>query len=147
MTTVIGIGNRDRGDDAAGLLVTDRLRSEAPPGVSVVQLQGDPMGMLDNLQAADRVVIVDAVGPAGHPGRVHRLVATERSAIAAYRGRSTHGLGASDVLQLAVALGSLPEQTVVYGIEGEDFELGHRPTPVVCDAVARVVARIREEVR
>ncbi len=145
MTTVIGIGNRDRGDDAAGLLVTDRLRTEAPPDVSVVQLQGDPMQMLEELLAADRAVIVDAVGPAGHPGRVHRFDATGRPGLAGYRGRSTHGLGPSDVVQLALALGSLSKQTVVYGIEGQDFELGHPPTAQVGDAVAGVVARILEE--
>jgi hydrogenase maturation protease len=147
MTTVIGIGNRDRGDDAAGLLVTDELLAIASPRLTVVQVQGDPLRALDGLQADGQVVIVDAAGPSGRPGRVHRLAASDLDALVAYQGRSTHGLGTSEVVRLGLATGKLPRQTIVYGIEGEDFELGHGVSPFVRAAIPTAVAGILEEVR
>lgn len=147
MITVIGIGNRDRGDDAAGLVVTDRLRGHVSDEVTLLQLSGDPMAAIGPLQSAESVVIVDAMGASGHPGKVQRIVATDGLAMAVYRGRSTHGLGAGDVISLALALGSIPEHTVVYGIEGQDFQLGHGLTAPVENALAGVVASILEEVR
>jgi hydrogenase maturation protease len=144
---VIGIGNRDRGDDAAGLVVTDRLKDLVSAEVKLLQLSGDPLSAIGPLQSADTVVIVDAVGPSGHPGTVQRIVAGDEPGMAVYRGRSTHGLGAADVIGLAQALGSIPMRTVVYGIEGQDFQLGHGLTPAVEDVLPGVVARILEEVR
>ncbi|HBP23404.1 MAG TPA: hydrogenase maturation protease, partial [Planctomycetes bacterium] len=32
MSLILGVGNRLRGDDAAGLLVIEGLRAAAPPG-------------------------------------------------------------------------------------------------------------------
>ena len=145
MITVIGFGNRDRGDDAAGLVVTDWLRTELPADVGLLQLSGDPMAALATFDSGDGVVIVDAMAAAGAPGTVTRFTGADD--FAAYRGRSTHGLGVGDVVRLAVALGSLPERSVVYGIEGQDFQPGHELTPYVKEAVPAVVARILEEVR
>jgi len=146
MTLVIGIGNRDRGDDAAGLMVTDRLRGAVSQRVSVMQFDGDSTRALVEMAAVEHVVIVDAMPSTGHPGRMHRLDVTQDGDVAAYRGSSTHGLGAGDVIQLARALGTLPRKTVVYGIEGKDFELGHGLTRCVDEAIPIVVARILEEV-
>jgi hydrogenase maturation protease len=144
---VIGIGNRDRGDDAAGLVVTDRLLNAVPDGVSVLQVSGDPIAALENIGSADGVVIVDAMAAAGSPGTVRRFLGTDGSELESYRGRSSHGLGVGDVIRLAAALGSLPERTVVYGIEGQDFQPGHGLTRPVTEAIPSVVARILEEVR
>jgi hydrogenase maturation protease len=143
---VIGIGNRDRGDDAAGLVVTDRLRDLVSAEVKLLQLSGDPLSALGPLQSADSLVIVDAVGPSGHPGNVQRIVAGDTVRMAVYRGRSTHGLGAAEVISLAQALGSIPRDAVVYGIEGQDFQLGHGLTTPVENAIPGVVASILEEV-
>jgi Ni,Fe-hydrogenase maturation factor len=47
MTLVIGIGNPDRGDDAAGLAVARNVRAAAPAGVAVIELDGDQLALLD----------------------------------------------------------------------------------------------------
>jgi hydrogenase maturation protease len=43
----IGIGNPDRGDDAVGLAVARRVRDAAPGGVTVKELDGDQLTLLD----------------------------------------------------------------------------------------------------
>jgi hydrogenase maturation protease len=64
MTLVIGIGtgigNADRGDDAAGLAVARLVRAAAPAGVTVLELDGDQLELLDARDGAAEVYLVDA---------------------------------------------------------------------------------------
>src|SRR5215469_10174685 len=88
VTRVIGMGAEDRGDDAAGLLVARLLRVAAPPGVEVHESAGDAGSLLELIEGADRVILVDAAR-GGTPGT------TECVPLAAPLGppaRSTHGL-------------------------------------------------------
>jgi hydrogenase maturation protease len=47
---------------------------------------------------------------------------------------STHAFGVCDAIELARALGRLPERLEVYAIEGTDFAVGGTMTPAVADA-------------
>ena len=51
----------------------------------------------------------------------------------------------AETVELARALGRLPAQTVVYGIEGGSFAVGEPLTPEVAAAAVRVANAIREE--
>jgi hydrogenase maturation protease len=118
---IIGIGNEDRGDDAAGLLAVRCLRARLPAGVEVIESDGEPTRLLDLLAGTRRVMIVDAAGPGECPGGVRRLPAP-----AAGRARipaSTHNLGLPEALALGAALGVTPAVTI-YTIEGMSFEPG-----------------------
>ena len=48
---------------------------------------------------------------------------------------------------MARALGRLPKHVVVFGVEGEKFEVGEQLTPAVAAAVPVVVAAVSGEVR
>jgi hydrogenase maturation protease len=139
---VVAIGSR-RGDDAAGLLVADLLRSADEPGLAVVELSGDLTRLLDLLDGgAPAAVLVDAVRGGGRPGTVHRVDA----ACTALPGRpavtSTHGLGVGEVIALGQALGRLPARLPFYGIVGARWAEGDEPTPAVRAAAARVAAEL-----
>lgn len=124
MILVIGIGNLDRGDDAAGLLVARRIREITAPGdVSVVELIGDQLGLLDAWTGARDVYVVDAVCSGGPVGAVYRFDAAD-SLDARFTHRGTHTFSLADVVSLGRALGRLPVHLVGYGIEVETFELG-----------------------
>ena len=134
---LIGLGNDARGDDAAGLEVARRLRGA--PGVHVMELGGDPLALLDAWDGASSVVVVDAVRSGAPAGTVHRLDAREAPLSAALGGASsTHAVGLADAIELARALGRLPERLVVLGIEGRRFGSGDRPSPEVVEAIERV---------
>ena len=59
-------------------------------------------------------------------GTIHRLDASERELPAELFRASTHHVGLAEAVELARALGRLPARTVIYGIEGESFEIGER---------------------
>jgi hydrogenase maturation protease len=143
---VIGVGNRLRGDDAAGPAVADRVRAHAPQSVDVRICEQEPSRLLDALAGADVAFIVDAVSTGAAPGTLHRFDASSEAVPSRELRSSTHALGVGVSLELARALGRLPGRTVVFGIEGSDFLAGGDLSRAVAEGVERAAASVLEEV-
>ena len=144
MKLVIGVGNHDRGDDAAGLAVAERIQAAAPAGVGVVLLDGDQLALLDAWADATDVYVVDAVCSGSPPGTVFRFDAA-RPLPARFGHRGTHTFSLADVIELARALGTLPPRLTGYGIEGNRFDIGAPLTPQTSQAVQEVAGRLLTE--
>jgi hydrogenase maturation protease len=142
---VIGVGNAWRGDDAAGLLVAERVR-EAAPGLDVRDCEGEPIVLLDAWEGADAVWVVDAVSSGAPPGTIHRLDVDAEPLPATLFRPSTHTFGVAEAVELARALDRLPERLVVFGIEGDTFEAGDGVSEAVAAAAVRVARTVRTEV-
>jgi hydrogenase maturation protease len=138
MTLVIGIGDADRGDDAVGLVVARHVRDAAPPGVTVIELDGDQLALFDAWDGAADVYIVDAICSDSERGSVHRFDASVPLGDG-FRHQGTRLFSLADVIELARALHRLPARLTGYGIEGATFELG-APLAEEMEAVARTVA-------
>ena len=142
---VIGIGNADRGDDAAGLAVAARVRAAAPPGIEVVQYEGEPVSLIDRWDRARTVYLADAVSSGGRPGSIYRFDATAQPLGAQFSRRGTHAFGVAETIELARALGRLPPRLIGYGIEGRSFDAGAPLSPEARRAVSIASARLLEE--
>jgi hydrogenase maturation protease len=142
---VLGIGNPDRGDDAAGREVARRLRGAWPEGVVVAEVDGEATDLLARLDGADAAYLIDACVSGAPAGTVHRIDAAHEPIPPGAFGVSTHGLGLAAAIGLARALGRLPARCVVYAIEGASFETGAPLSPAVADAVGTVAGRLRDE--
>lgn len=140
---IIGCGNRDRGDDAAGVLVAERLRQL---GMDVEIRRGEAAELIEAWSGADDVIVVDAVMTGAPPGSVF-LWDGQHPPASHSSTASTHGLGLAEAIELARVLGCLPIKLRVYGIEGRRFEIGVEVSPEVKSAVERVVRRIEAEVK
>ena len=140
---VVGIGNRYRGDDAAGLAVTERLREGGlPAGVRIVEREGEPTELIADWDAAGEVIVVDAVRSGAPVGTVHRVDALAGQLPATLSHTSSHAFGIAETIELARALGRLPRSLEVYGIEGRDFGAGAGLAPEVERAVERVASEL-----
>ena len=139
MTMVIGVGNPWRSDDAAGLEVARRLEALGEPAIAH---EGDGSGLLSHWDGVDAVVVVDAASSGAAPGTVHRFDAAAGPLPARLSSSSTHSLGVAEAVELARALGRLPQALVVYAIAGESFEAGEGLTPAVELAVGRLVEEL-----
>jgi hydrogenase maturation protease len=137
-TLVIGVGHRDRGDDAVGRIVADRLRHHGPAGVAIVDTDGEAGRLLDLFEGADRVVIIDAARSGAAPGTIQRLDAVGR-ALPPDFAVSTHAMGLAESIELARTLGRLPPRCIVYAIEAASFALGAPLSPSVAAVVDKVV--------
>ncbi len=133
---VVGLGNALRGDDAAGLRVAELL---AERGVDAVRHEGEPVELLETLASKPRVVLVDAV-VGERPGRVWRFDASAGELPLSFERRSsTHLVGLAETIELARALGRMPDRLEVIAIEGSRFALGSEPAAAVA-AAAQAVA-------
>ena len=146
MILVIGIGNPARGDDAAGLAVARCIREAAPGHVTVTELAGDQLALLDAWTGAREVYLIDAVCSGGTPGTVYRFDAAE-PLTARFWHRGTHTFSLADVIELGRALSRLPGRLSGYGIEGGTFELGAPLSAEVDAAVQAVTAALLRELR
>ncbi|MCT9933728.1 hydrogenase maturation protease [Planotetraspora sp. A-T 1434] len=145
-TVVIGLGGDARGDDAAGLEVVRLLRDTLPPSVAVVENAGDPAELIDSWTGTDLAIVIDAVSSGAAPGTVHRH--TDIAGVAGVAGvaswhGSSHSFGLADAIDLGRALGRLPGELVVLGIEGDDFTIGAPMTPPVRAAVRHMADAMR----
>jgi hydrogenase maturation protease len=141
-TLFVGIGNRYRRDDGAGLVAADRVRRAAPQRMDVAELDGEPLALLDRWDEADRVIVVDAVLSGAEAGTIFRFNAMTDPPPPAFRGRGSHTFSLAEVIELATALNRLPHELVAYGVEGSDFAAGTGLSPAVDAAAAEVARRI-----
>lgn len=139
---VLGVGHPDRGDDAAGALVAGAL--DAIPGIVARSVGADPSQLLTDplWNTAERVVLVDAVRTGHRAGTVHQWSGQRLLEHVPATGGGTHDLGVATALHLAAALGRLPAELTVIGIEGVWFEVGHPPCRPVRHAAAMVAAAL-----
>jgi hydrogenase maturation protease len=144
---VIGLGNRLRGDDAAGLEVA-RIIGEQAQQVSVVTCEREPSDLIQLWEGAPLAIVVDAL-EGGAPGDLHRLELEPGDPLPAEwprsRTASTHALDLPQVVGLAQSLDRLPGRLVVLGIAGQTFATGAPLSPGAMAGVDAAVAAVRKE--
>ncbi len=143
---VIGVGNRWRRDDAAGLEVIDALRERVDDDVALVESDGEPTRLLDAFELAPTVIMVDAVVTGSATGTVHRFADNELPNQMGI-GQSSHLVQLVETIELGKLLGKLPNGLVLIGIEATDFDNGEGMTdPVVAGVDAAIEAVLAEVV-
>lgn len=145
-TVVIGIGNRDRGDDAAGPVAAEKLSRLPNRLFDVIENDGDVTKLVDCLGIYDDVIIVDAVQSVA-VGKVTTWNVSTGWLSAAGTKRpfelSGHLFGLKYAIELARALGRFPRRVTVYGVHASQFEFFRPMTAEVVSGVDRVVDLIR----
>lgn len=138
---VVGIGNRSRGDDAVGHEVASRVAQLGLSGVAVVVLD-EPMALVEQFATHDHVVVVDAIDPRGHPGKVHVRDVSSAPLHREPPALGSHGLGVADAVELARALGRLPRRLTLVGVEARTFRLGAPLSMLVRDSLMAAVKAV-----
>lgn len=132
---VIGIGNSDRGDDAAGTLVARALKRTRSKELV------DCVALLELWEGESDVVVVDAMRSGRVPGTVSRFDAAA-SELPVRTSSSTHSFGLAETIELGRALGRLPSRLMVLGIEADGFGPGDTLSAAVERAISEVAAAI-----
>jgi len=143
---VLGVGNPDRGDDAAGPIVARALRGRLPDGVAVIEGSGEATALIAHMDGAAAVFLIDACVSGAPPGTVHRVDASAAPVPERLRGLTTHGFGVAAAVELARAVGQLPPRCVIYAIEGAAFETGAALSPAVAAAAAEAARALCAEI-
>jgi hydrogenase maturation protease len=139
---ILGCGNPDRSDDAAGILVARRLREL---GIRTHELSGEGLALIEAWSGETEVIVVDAMMSGAPPGTITVWDArTSRLPLGQFR-HSSHAFGVPEGIELARALGRLPCRLIVVGIEGSRFDHGESPSEEVAKAVERLAQHIATE--
>ncbi len=136
---ILGCGNEDRSDDAAGLLVVRRLRQL---GIDAREQAGDAAALIEAWQGAAEVIVIDAVVSGAAPGQISCWDAISAPLAGARFSCSTHDLGLAEAVELARVLGRLPPKLTIYGIEGSCFDRGAPPSRPVAEAAEQLARRL-----
>jgi hydrogenase maturation protease len=151
VVTVIAIGNPYRGDDAVGAAVVAAVGELLghDPRVRFAELDGEPVRMMQAWEGSSTVWIVDATSSERPPGSLHEVDAAGlRDADRAWRGvGGGHALGLREAIDLADALGLLPDELRVLGIEGASFDHADGLSPAVSAAVPEAAALLVAAIR
>jgi hydrogenase maturation protease len=142
---VIGVGNRYRQDDGAGIAVVRKLNELAICGLATREESGEGASLIETWGSASHVVIVDAVSSGSAPGTIHRLDALRQSIPADFFHYSSHSFGVAEAIEVARALNALPGRLEILGIEGGEFTSGLGLSPEVERAVDKVTALVARE--
>ena len=145
-TLIQCLGNRLRGDDAAGPHVAELLRAGAlPEGVEIREHWGEAGDLMDHWPDVERVVLVDAASSQATPGTLHAFDAHQAPVPRGLFHSSTHRFGVAEAVELARVLGRLPGEVRLYAIEGRSFALGADLSPEVAEAAEHLAERIRND--
>lgn len=142
---VAGIGSADRHDDAAGVLVAERVAVVS--GIGDIGPVGEPLDLLGRWDDADLCVVIDTVRSGDALGTVTCIEIDEHPGDEAAVGRgatSTHGIGLVGALRIARAVHHAPRRVVIVAIEGADFGFGIGLSPAVEAAVTTATDRVIE---
>lgn len=141
-TLVIGVGNPHRRDDGAGIHVARQLVSAAPAHVIVKEASGEGACLMAMWENVDRVILVDAVRSGSDAGRIHRLDASRNRIPSDFFHYSTHAFSVAEAVEMSRVLKTLPQCTILYGIEGLDFSAGVGLSPSVEKSTGKVAQEI-----
>ena len=142
---VIGCGNLLRGDDAVGPMLVRHLWNIGIPD-HVLLVDGGTAGMDVGfkMQAARRVVIVDAAATGSTPGTMYQVPGSELEHLPPLQGLHSHQFRWDHSLAFARWLlkDEYPTDITVFLIEVESCEPGAELTPLVELSMRSVAQRI-----
>jgi hydrogenase maturation protease len=144
---IIGIGNEYRSDDAVGFHIARKIAALSLPFLEVVEESGEGTSLMEAWKNHRSVILIDSVRSGSAPGTLHRIEAHKRPLPIHISAYSSHAFGAAEAIELARTLHQLPQQVIVYGIEGRNFSAGTTLSFEVQQAAAQTTKSILDEAR
>jgi hydrogenase maturation protease len=140
---VLGIGNLLLCDEGVGVHVARALQQEQlPENVVTLEVGTAFLDALQEIELADRIIIVDAMQANHEPGTLYRVPFDE--CVKPECIASLHGFDLSRVFFLAGRT-SAPE-AVVIGVEPARIEWGIELTPVIKGIFPSIIETVKTEI-
>lgn len=151
---VLGIGNVLWADEGFGVRAVEALQRQwtfADGGHPVELVDGGTQGLylIQHVQAASRLLILDAIDYGLAPGTLHVVENDEVPKFLGAKKMSLHQTGFQEVLMLAQLTGHYPAEVLLIGCQPEELEdyggsLRASVRLALDDAVALAVERLRQ---
>lgn len=146
-TIVLGLGNELLSDDAIGILIARRLRSELNGIADVFESGLSGLALLESLLGYDQAIIVDSISTGKDPpGTIIELGPDDLGPVIA---PSPHYTGLPEMISIARELGlDFPDKITIFAIQASDLKtIGGSTSPQVFASIEQAVIRIKERVQ
>lgn len=141
---VLGIGNVLMGDEGVGVHVVRHLQSsELPDNIECLDGGTGAFVLLEPMQDADRIILIDATVDGAAPGTVHRL--EPRYSYEYPRTLTAHDIGLKDLLDVFYLSGKEPN-VVLFAVSINPLqEMRMELSPEIAAAVPRIADMVVQE--
>jgi hydrogenase maturation protease len=116
-------------------------------GVRILATSGGPAELMDFWKGAGTVYLFDAVFSGNTPGRIYRFDPIRNPLSRDLFRLSTHRMSLVDIVELSRILDQLPDELIVFGIEGKNLDPGQGLSQETRKAALAVIRRVSEEIR
>jgi hydrogenase maturation protease len=138
-TLVLGLGNTLLGDEGAGVHVLHALQDlDGPEDVEFLDGGTLSFTLAGPIEDHDELIVIDAAQLHAEPGTVRVF---ENEAMDNYLGshtkRSVHEVSLIDLMNIARLIDHLPRRRALIGIQPQQIDWSHQPSPAVAAAIPR----------
>lgn len=141
-TVILGIGNELLGDEGVGVHAVRSLEKEPlPPGTRTLEVGTAILDALEELESADRVIVLDAMKDGGEPGTVYKTTLDQCSGSSCIA--SMHGFDIFRVMALAGR--NTPPPVTVFGVEPGVINWSLELSPQVADSLPHLLDAVQDE--
>jgi hydrogenase maturation protease len=142
---VLGLGNPLFQDEGLGIHMINQLMNEKiSDQVELVDGGTGALELLNILEEADYLLVIDAVDGDHPPGTVRKLSGRDIPLLVTGR-MSVHQVGFQETLALAAMRGRLPQQLVLFGIQPQCLDWGTELSPTVANVLPELSAMVNEQ--
>ena len=143
-TLVLGVGNELYRDEGVGVVVAREVAAlGTPPGVRGVEGAVGGLNLLFDMEAAARVIIVDAVDMGLEPGAWRVFTPDDVHIAQMSRVASLHQIGLEHILEQGQVVGICPAVQIV-GVQPAEVAPGFGLTDTVARMVPEAVRAVRQ---
>ncbi|NLF01376.1 MAG: hydrogenase maturation protease [Anaerolineales bacterium] len=144
---VIGFGSPFRSDDGVGPRIIEELQVCALPSyVELIDGGTEGLDIVHLVEGRRKVIVIDAASMGQRPGSFVRFTMNDASLLDHRDAVSAHVAALGDGLRLAQALGVLPSDVVIFGLQPVSLDWGRGLSPEVEAAVPDLVVSVLAEI-
>ena len=143
LTVILGVGNELKGDDAAGLLIAQRLKEKNNPRIEVILGGTAPENFTGEIKRLNpsHLIVIDCAEMGKKPGHIELI---DKDLIGGYTF-STHSLPLK--IMIDYLLNDIKSQVIVIGIEPKTLKFGAELSLEVLSAVANITEAINDSLK
>jgi len=145
-TLVLGIGNVLLADEGVGVQMLDFLSKHHPRVAAHALVDGGTLSftLAMYLEAAERLVVIDAAELGLSPGSVQVFEGGDMDRFAGRTRRSVHEVSLGDLLAIAHLTGHIPEQRALVAIQPHTIDWGQQLSAPVRAALPGAAREIEQ---
>ena len=143
---VIGIGNEYRSDDAVGLQIADSLSEYGSEHCIIKRSSGEGIALINLWENFEYVILIDAVKSGCKVGTIHEIDLSKENLEVEFFQTSSHLFALPEAVLLAKTLNKFPDNMIVYGIEGQNFEHGIEISIEVQEAKEKLIQNLKTKI-